>query len=97
MSLLAGDIDQIENFYGKNGLGLHIRRSGPDEIYNGNVLRVVRAPAGSEASRRPILFDVQVDDLDQALARLGATRRDADATRLKDPAGNDVLATQTKK
>lgn len=97
ISLLALDIDEIENFYGKNGLGLHIRRSGPGEIYIGNVLRVIRASPGSKASGRPILLDVQVDDLDPVLARLGATRTDADTARLKDPAGNDVWVTQTKK
>jgi hypothetical protein len=97
ISLLARDLDAIENFYGAKGLGLTTRRVRPDEVYVGKVLRFVSVEDAADFRGRPILFEIEVDNLDQLVERLGATLLDKHVARVKDPVGNDVWISQAKR
>lgn len=94
ISLLAPDLDAIEDFYGTNGLGLKTYRTAPNEIHVGKVLRFVRAGFRKEVRGQPILFDIQVDDLEAIVERFGASPTNPNSVRIKDPVGNDVWITR---
>src|SRR3546814_9110384 len=56
-------------------------------IYVGKILGFVRPGTANDITDRPILFDVQVDDLDRVVERFGATVTDTRIARIKDTVG----------
>jgi ADP-ribosylglycohydrolase len=92
VSILASDPDAIEAFYGPKGLGLAVTRPSAREVLVDGTYRFMRPNAGTAmATSGGVYFEVQVDDLEAALSRVGVNRNaNAAVTRLKDPAGNDV-------
>ncbi|MCV7356000.1 ADP-ribosylglycohydrolase family protein [Mycolicibacterium fluoranthenivorans] len=98
VSLLAPDLDQIDSFYGSGGLGLDTFRPSSNELYIGRFLRFVFLAGYKDDSgaHRPVLLNIEVNDFDAVVNRVGAEAADHSSARVKDPVGNDIWITRTR-
>lgn len=90
ISIMAMDLDAIEEFYGPSGLGLVVRRIDHDQLAVGRALRFVRPNPEVGPGFSFVSLEVRVQNLEVVLRRLDRRFGRPGIHRLIDPAGNDV-------
>lgn len=97
ISILVSDPDAIETFYGPNGLGLSVTRLNASAVLVDGMYCFTRPRASASMAMSSVYLEIQVDDIETALKRVGMVRNvTSSVTRLKDPAGNDVGVSQRR-
>lgn len=90
VSLMSRNLEELENFYGVGGLGLHTQNTTSGELLVGNFVRFVKSTSSENPPNSPVLLEIEVENIGNLEKRFKLHHLDRRTAQVQDPSGYNV-------